>query len=477
VKKRSSGASHRDLVWGSRRRGPVFLDVALAAPSGPDDDRRSSGPEPGEEPGAPSPWQTLAAWRVPLAAMLVVYVAALALFVGIVSVRGGPSVGDAYAVTRPAAALADGNLTEAAHDSVLPQPPGYALLSSPFVLVLRPLIGSATWCDARVPAATRVLLPFCAADQLATHRWYRSQAVLGILAWMVLALGCVRLLRVAGAGGGLGEVALVVVLAAMPATVAGIVETFHPQDLVCVGLVCAGMAEALRRRWGATGALFGGAFLCKQFALLALVAVVAAVPGWRARVRVVMPAAAVVACGIIPFASVDPTGTWNTLSAVNSGGLGKVTSGTVLGLTSLSESTKLLIARDGPVVLALVMALWARRRAGAMLLSPVGLLGLATASLAGRLVCEVWFSGYYLVAVSVGLLVLDLAARRPPVVSFAWIAATGVLVEQAGGIPTTAPAAALAFVAAVGAVVIGLRAVPAANSSSRPHSAPVAVRR
>jgi hypothetical protein len=76
-------------------------------------------------------------------------------------------------------------------------------------------------------------------------------------------------------------------------------------------------------------------------------------------------------------------------------------------------------------------------------------------------VAEVWFSSYYLLAVSAGLLLLDLAARRPPVLSFVWIAATGVLVEQAGGIPTTAPAAVVAFVAAIGAVVIGLRAIPA----------------
>ena len=51
------------------------------------------------------------------------------------------------------------------------------------------------------------------------------------------------------------------------------------------------LAEALRRRWVATGVLFGVAFLCKQFALLPLVAVLVAVPGWRARARVAVPAA------------------------------------------------------------------------------------------------------------------------------------------------------------------------------------------
>ena len=232
-----------------------------------------------------------------------------------------------------------------------------------------------------------------------------------------------------------------------------------------VGLGCAGLAQALRRRWVATGLLFGMAFLCKQFALLPLVAVLVAAPGWPQRARVALPALAVVGCGILPFVVVDPSGTWSTLSAVNSS-IVKLSTGTVVGMTNLNESTKLLIARDGPVVLALMMSLWARWRVGNRLLSPVALIGLATACLAGRLVAEVWFASYYLLAVSVGLLVLDLASRRLPVASFLWIAVTGALVEQNGGLPTTHTAAILAFAASIAAVVIALRAIPAAAARS-----------
>jgi hypothetical protein len=383
----------------------------------------------------------------------------LVLFLVIVAVRGGPSVDDAYGVTKPTTAIADGDLRAAARDSVLPQPPGYALLASPLVVALRPVVGSATWCDAGVAPVTRLVLPQCHPGQLSSHRWYRSQALLGVLAWLVLAIGAVRLVRAAGAGG-LAELLLLAVLAAMPAASDGIVQTFHPQDLVSVGLCCAGLAEALRRRWVATGVLFGTAFLCKQFALLPLIAVLVAAPRWGPRFRVVGPAVAVVGLGILPFAAVDLSGTWNTLAAVNAGGAVKVTTGTVVGMTGLSESTKLLIARDGPVLLALAMALWARWRAGAQLLSPVALIGLAAACLAGRLVAEVWFASYYLLAVSATLVALDLAARRVPLWSFTWIALTGVLVEQSGGIPTTPLAAALAFVASLAAVALGLRAVP-----------------
>jgi len=406
--------------------------------------------------------------RLPLPVMVVVYLAALGTFVGIVAMRGGPSVDDAYGVTKPATALADGALGQAAHDSVLPQPPGYALLAAPLVLAFRPLIGSPTWCDARVGPVTRYFLPWCAPRQLATHRWYRSQALLGILAWMVLAFGSVRLLRVAGAGGGWAEALFVMVLAAIPAASDAVVETFHPQDLVCVGLIGVGLAEALRRRWIATGIVFGVAFLCKQFAVLPLLAVLAASPGWRQRVRVALPAAAVVGCGLLPFAAVDPSGTWNTLSAVNTGGVVKLSTGTLVGMTDLSESTKLVVARDGPLLLAGAMVLWARRRAGTGLLSPIALIGLATACLAGRLVAEVWFASYYLLAVSAGLLALDLASKRVPVMSFLWIALTGVLVERSGGLPTTHLAAVLAFGAAAVAVTIGLRAVPSRIRATDP---------
>ena len=121
-----------DQLWSSSRR-PAGQDAERGLPDGP-----------GVRRG-------LAGRRVPVAALVVVYIAALGTFVGIVGVRGGPSVGDAYGVTKPATALADGDLGAAAKASVLPQPPGYALLTSPFVLALRPLIGSPTWCDARVP--------------------------------------------------------------------------------------------------------------------------------------------------------------------------------------------------------------------------------------------------------------------------------------------------------------------------------------
>jgi len=400
--------------------------------------------------------------------LLAVYLAALAVFVGVVAVRGGPSLGDAYGVTRPTAALAQGDLGAAAHLSVLPQPPGYVYLASPFVAALRPVVGATTWCDARVPALVRVFMGQCTARQLAAHRWYRSQALLGVLAWLVLAAGCASLLRAAGAGGGALEIVLVLALAALPAASDAIVETFHPQDIVCVGLTFAAVAAALRRRWALAGALFGVAFLCKQFALLPLAAVVVCAPGWRERARVVVPAAAVLCCGLAPFLAVDADGTWRTLTAVNAGGAENLTTGTVLGLTGLSVTAKLYVARDGPILLALALAWWARRRWHGSRPDPLSVVGLATACLAGRLVLELAFASYYLLAVGAGLLVLDLAARRLPVASVAWIVLCSLVVEPAGGQPTSHTDAVLALMLSLGALLVGVHAV---RTPRPPHAA------
>ena len=81
--------------------------------------------------------------------------------------------------------------------------------------------------------------------------------------WAALgAVGAVMLLRSTGSGGGVAEALLVLVMAVIPAASDAIAQTFHPQDLMSVGLICAGIALDLRRRWVLVGVLFGAAFLC-----------------------------------------------------------------------------------------------------------------------------------------------------------------------------------------------------------------------
>jgi len=413
------------------------------------------------------------------------------VFAAIVFLRGGPNPAetDAHAVTLPTTAISHGDLRGAERQTLVPNPPGYPLLMSPLVLALRPWIGSPRWCDDKpVPKILRTTAPAffvsilgpCTARHGADHGrpypiWYRSQAILAILAWVVLAVGAGMLLRVAG-GGRVAEGVLVLALAVFPSASDAIAQTFHPQDLMSVGLSCAGMAQALRRRWVAVGVLFGVAFLCKQFALLPLLAVLAAAPGWRARARVVVPVGAVIAAGVVPFYVVAPVDTVRAMTAVFVAGVRLEKTPTVVGLLGIAESTKLTVARDAPIVLAVVLVVWARWRAGAGLLAPGPLVGLALACLASRLVFEISLLNYYFLAVGVALVLLALIRRRLPVWSVGWIVATRfVLTPLAPHVPLTLTAA-LFLLAALVPLGLGLAQVSRGPAGAVPVPVPVPVR-
>ncbi len=301
----------------------------------------------------------------------VVYAGACAVFVIILFVRGGPNPAetDAHAVTLPTTAISHGDLHAAERETLVPNPPGYPLLMAPLVIALRPWIGSPRWCDDKpVPKILRSagdayflsILGPCTAQHGADHGkpypiWYRTQAILAILGWVVLCVGAVMLLRSTGSGGGVVEAVLVGTLAVLPAASDAIAQTFHPQDLMSVGLTCAGMSQALRRRWVLVGVLFGVAFLCKQFAILALFATLAATPGWRARLRTLVPVVGVVALGVVPFYVVAPVDTVRAMTAVYVEGVILVKTPTMVGVLDIAEKLKLEIARDAPLVAAVAL--------------------------------------------------------------------------------------------------------------------------
>ena len=397
------------------------------------------------------------------------------MFLLIVFVRGGPNPGetDAHADTDPATAISHGQFRLAEQQTAVPNPPGYPLLTAPLVLALRPLVGSPRWCDDKpIPAVLRnfgaaffrrVLDP--CASRTPAHPgypiWYRSQAVLSVLGWIVLLVGAVLLLGAAGAGGGVGEMVLVGALLALPATTDAVAQSFHPQDLMSVGFSAAACAQGLRRRWAAAGILFGLALLCKQFALLAFIPALALAPDWRGRLRLVAGTGLVGALGVLPFYLADPTATTHALSATYVEGAGVIKTPTVIGLLGVGEYRKLVLARDLPLVLAVVITALAWWRARADLRRPAAFVGLVLACLAARLVFEVSLWNYYFLAVGALLLMLDLAWRRPPWRAALWIVATRYGVEWLGPRAPSWVTALAALSAALGAMVVGLRALRA----------------
>jgi hypothetical protein len=416
-----------------------------------------------------------------------VYVLACAAFAGILFVRGGPNPAetDAHAVTYPTTAIAHGDLRLAARETYVPNPPGYPLLMAPLVAVFGHWIGSPRWCDDKaVPALLlgpadsyyRSILGPCrrtlsAPDVPVRPIWYRSQAALVVVAWIVLMAGALMLVRAAGAGGGVGELVLVAALLALPATTDAVAQSFHPQDLMSVGFSCAAVAQALRRRWLAVGLLFGAAFLCKQFALLAALGVLAAAPGRRERARIVLPALGLVAAGVLPFYVADRVATVHALTGVYVSGVGVVKTPTVIGLLGVAEQSKLEMARDLPVLLAAGLAASAWWRGRRQLLAPAPLVGLVLACTATRLVFEVSILDYYFLAVGVALLVFAFVRKRPPWWAVTWIVATRFgLTWMAPRAPSGLTAAAF-LLAALVPMVMGLAAVVELPRASLPDEA------
>jgi hypothetical protein len=374
--------------------------------------------------------------------------AAAACYLAVVTARHGPTPGwDTGPLTAVTTELSTGDLRAAASNSSLPNPPGYALLASPFVVALRPVIGSPVWCTTGNPSAPRHAGPKAVrspapaggtgdcGQPAALGRgtagsppppWYHSQGMLGVLGWLVLAVGALALLRAAGADS-LGRTAgLLVFLAFLPAASSAIVQLYHPQDIVSLGLALAGLAQVLRCRWVLAGLLFGVAFLTKQFAILVLLPALAAAPDRKSRLAIVTPAAAVFAAGLLPFLVSAPRATFDNFSGISGGGA--LAGATVLTELGVTGSVGSAVARDAPVVFAVVVCLWARRRIGLDLARPVCLVALALACVGSRLVFESVLFPYYLLGTSVIFFLLDLVARRSPHRSLAWSAAAAFFV-------------------------------------------------
>jgi hypothetical protein len=385
------------------------------------------------------------AWARVLGSLL--FVGAAGCYVGIVVARQGPpSGGDTVALTAVTSDLASGRLGAAAANDSLPNPPGYPLLVSPLVAAFPSLFGSSSWCttatrasDLRPDTAQPIDRHFAidvgecgVGRRLADGAigpplspWYRAQGVLGLLSWVVLALGALSLLRSGGTRSLGAEAGLLAFLAFLPAASSAIVQLYHPQDIVSLGLGLAGLAQMLRGRWIWAGTLFGVAVLTKQFAVLLLVPALAAADG-RGRVRMAVTAALVFGGGILPFLVVNSRATLDNLSGFSAGGA--VAGATALTLIGVTGTVASAVARDAPVVVAIVGCVWAARRFGPALRRPPAVVALALACMGSRLVFESVIFPYYLLGTSVLFVLLDLVAQRSPHRSLAWAAGAAFFV-------------------------------------------------
>ena len=355
------------------------------------------------------------------AACVVGWFLASAVFLGVVALLGGPTLADARESLYSTWAIQHGRMACAyppvsSLTKVLPVEFQISAHAPPLWPLISGALASLTGIGHGVAFPKQNAFgAHCGTASMAMYVWAVSSGAvkgtleLGYASWFALLGGVVALLRATGRGRCGWEVAGAMLLAVTPVVWFPLLEFFHPQDLLALGLVLGGAACALRGRWIWAGALLGLAVTAQQFALLALLPVLVVAPS-RARSR--LGAAAVVAWGAVSLPVVALTSGGALRAVVFGTGDAGTAGGTVLWETGLRGPALTVCARVVPLLAAVALAWWVRRRLGPRALVPAPFVSLVALCLGFRVVFEEGLFGYKLLALGVMLVVLALMAGR-----------------------------------------------------------------
>lgn len=350
------------------------------------------------------------------------WVVATAVFVGVTTLLGGLTQLDALLSTYSSWSIAHGNVACA-------YPPGssvYFPLAAPLYPVIVGGLTALFHVGHGVPFPNHAALGHSCLNWLAPMtRWsVQSHALtptlrFGYLGWIVLAAGIVAVMRSSGRGRNAWEPAALIAVACAPPVFMCLQNLFHPQDLLAMGLILLAVSCAQRNAWVWAGVLIGLAFTSQQFALLAAAFLFVFVPAKR-RLVFSMSAVAIVAVVVVPLMALS-SGRALRVALTGSGESGSLVTSIPweLHLTNTGANDAL---RALPVIAALVLALWARRRLSNAVMEPVVLLSLLATSMAFRLVFEGGLYGYYFMASAVSIVLLDFVRRTFRIEVILWLA-------------------------------------------------------
>ncbi len=369
---------------------------------------------------------------IPLMWCVISWFGVSAIFYGLLGLLGGPVEGDAAETVYSTWSIAHGDLACAYprlavyHINVLANPfalaaPLYPLLSGAGAAILR--IGHSV----PFPAQSQ-LGPGCAGAIESFFNWSaKSDAILptvrlSYLVWPILLAGIVALVRASGRGKTWWEPLALLVVACTPPVLMCITYYFHPEDVLAMALLLCAVASVLRKRWSLAGAFLGLACCAQPFALLVGAALLVVV---RGRDRLRYAGAAVIAALVIdaPFIISTSGRALRTIALGSSrvGIINRSRGGTVLWEMDLHGISLFLCARIAPIAASMLLAWWAARRLGPRALNPIPLLSLIACCLTFRLVFEENLFGYYFMAVSVALVMLEVARGRFRGTVAAWL--------------------------------------------------------
>ena len=292
---------------------------------------------------------------------------------------------------------------------------------------LYPLISGALAAVAHIghnvpfPSSTQ-LGASCSGAAAAIYKWsFHSGALaptlrLGYLSLLALLAGVLSVLMALCKGGTRLVVVTMAMVACLPSVYMPLVQFFHPEDLLATGFALLGVSFVMRDRWLAAGLLLGLAVLSQQFTLLILIPLLVIAP------RTKLPR--ILAGSVCSFALVGvpllvfTSGRAITSLLVGTGVIGD-SNVSFYGIP-LHHSLAVALLRLIPIALGALVAWWGHSRLGVRALEPIALLALLSLSLALRLAFEVSVFGYYLMSVSVLLLLVDIAVGHVRVTYLAW---------------------------------------------------------
>ncbi len=350
------------------------------------------------------------------------WVVATAVFIGVTTLLGGLTQLDALLSTYSSWLIAHGNVACA-------YPPGssvYFPLTAPLYPVVAGGLAALFRVGHGIPFPNQAALGHSCLNWLAPMtRWSNHAHALtptlrfGYLGWFALAAGIVAVIRSSGRGRNGWEPAALICVACTPPVFICLTGFFHPQDLLAMGLILLAVSCAQRNAWMWAGMLIGLAFASQQFALLAAGLLFVLVPAKR-RLAFSLSSLATVAVIVVPLVALS-SGRALRVALTGSGGGGSVAHSIPWEL-HLTGSAANDVLRALPVIAAMGLALWARRRLSNAVMEPVVLLSLLATTLALRLVFDGALYGYYFMASAVAIVLLDFVRRTFRIEVILWLA-------------------------------------------------------
>jgi hypothetical protein len=195
-------------------------------------------------------------------------------------------------------------------------------------------------------------------------------------------------------------------------------EYYHPEDLMAMGLALGGLACARRGSWVWAGILLGLAFTSQQFVLLIIAPMLIVAPPSR---RIRFAGSAILSAMVVIGPMILLT-SGQVIAAVTGGGATPEVGASLLAQFHLHGLALFTLSRILPIALSMALAQSMVRRLGPAVLESLPLTSLIAVSLTLRLIFEVNLYGYYLMAIGVMLIALEVMRGRISVYLVGWIA-------------------------------------------------------